>query len=86
MLLKKWPKILKSMHKKFESVGLQETLIFFVLPKRDELILFLQGSTVNMNIMQPIYKYVANSGHKGYECLGIVLFVGKFMDYFGMPI
>lgn len=34
------------------------------------------GSTVNMNIMQPIYKYVANSGHKGYECLGIVLFVG----------
>ncbi|XP_063428788.1 major facilitator superfamily domain-containing protein 1-like [Mytilus trossulus] len=34
------------------------------------------GSTVNMNIMQPIYKFVSNSGHKGYECLGIVLFIG----------
>jgi len=38
---------------------------------------FLQGSTVNMNIMQPIYKLVSDgSAHKGYVSLGIVLFIG----------
>ena len=42
--------------------------------------MYFQGSTVNMNIMQPIYKLVSNvSGHKGYACLGIVLFIGKFL-------
>ena len=35
------------------------------------------GSTVNMNIMQPIYKLVSDgSAHKGYVSLGIVLFIG----------
>ncbi|KAL3847679.1 hypothetical protein ACJMK2_018576 [Sinanodonta woodiana] len=33
------------------------------------------GSTVNMNVMQPIYTFVSQTFH-GYKCLGVVLFVG----------
>ena len=30
-----------------------------------------------MNVMQPLYKYVAeNGGYSGYKCLGVVLFIG----------
>ncbi|XP_021351524.1 major facilitator superfamily domain-containing protein 1-like [Mizuhopecten yessoensis] len=34
------------------------------------------GSTVNMNIMQPLYKMVAEHGLTGYKVLGITLFIG----------
>ncbi|XP_076344249.1 lysosomal dipeptide transporter MFSD1-like [Tachypleus tridentatus] len=34
------------------------------------------GSTVNFNVMQPIYKWIDKS-YEGYECLGIVLFVAS---------
>ncbi|WAR27470.1 MFSD1-like protein [Mya arenaria] len=36
------------------------------------------GSTVNMNVMQPIYNLVQHH-FTGYKCLGIVLLVGGFM-------
>jgi hypothetical protein len=46
----------------------------------NKLVFFLQGSTVNMNIMQPIYKLVSDgSAHKGYVSLGIVLFIGMYV-------
>ena len=41
-------------------------------------LLRFQGSTVNMNIMQPIYSLIDEHIH-GYKCLGIVLFVGKWI-------
>ncbi|GFR87917.1 major facilitator superfamily domain-containing protein [Elysia marginata] len=41
------------------------------------------GSTVNMNVMQPIYDYIDKSTH-GYKCLGIALFVGAFMCIFSL--
>ncbi|GFN73909.1 major facilitator superfamily domain-containing protein [Plakobranchus ocellatus] len=41
------------------------------------------GSTVNMNVMQPIYDYIDQSTH-GYKCLGIALFVGAFMCIFSL--
>ncbi|KAJ8313236.1 hypothetical protein KUTeg_009213 [Tegillarca granosa] len=37
------------------------------------------GSTVNMNIMSPIYNFIEQNGFSGYKCLGIVLFVGGVM-------
>jgi len=36
------------------------------------------GSTVNMNVMQPIYDFIGKNYH-GYTCLGIALFVGGVM-------
>ncbi|XP_076435777.1 lysosomal dipeptide transporter MFSD1-like [Babylonia areolata] len=39
------------------------------------------GSTVNMNIMQPIYALIDEHIH-GYKCLGIALFVGAGMCVF----
>ncbi|XP_041351508.1 major facilitator superfamily domain-containing protein 1-like [Gigantopelta aegis] len=33
------------------------------------------GSTVNMNVMQPVYRFVSES-YTGYTCLGVSLFVG----------
>ncbi|KAL4220565.1 Major facilitator superfamily domain-containing protein 1 [Mactra antiquata] len=36
------------------------------------------GSTVNMNVMQPIYSFISNST-TGYKCLGITLLVGGVM-------
>ncbi|KAL5004333.1 hypothetical protein ScPMuIL_017789 [Solemya velum] len=36
------------------------------------------GSTVNMNIMQPIYNMISQN-FAGYKCLGVVLYVGGFM-------
>lgn len=43
------------------------------------------GSTVNMNVMQPIYDYIDKSTH-GYKCLGIALFVGAFMCIFSLVL
>lgn len=37
------------------------------------------GSTVNFLVMDPIYQYV-NKFYKGAECIGIVLFIGKFVS------
>ncbi|KAH9512799.1 Major facilitator super domain-containing protein 1 [Bulinus truncatus] len=42
------------------------------------------GSTVNMNVMQPLYNYIEKSGYHGYKCLGIALFVGAFMCVFSL--
>lgn len=39
------------------------------------------GSTVNMNIMQPVYSFINEHIH-GYKCLGIALFVGAGMCVF----
>ncbi|XP_060587464.1 major facilitator superfamily domain-containing protein 1-like [Ruditapes philippinarum] len=36
------------------------------------------GSTVNMNVMQPIYQYISHTV-QGYKCLGVALFVGGVM-------
>ncbi|KAK7090746.1 lysosomal dipeptide transporter MFSD1-like [Littorina saxatilis] len=41
------------------------------------------GSTVNMNIMQPIYKLFDENVH-GYKCLGLALFVGAGMCLFSL--
>jgi len=41
------------------------------------------GSTVNMNVMQPIYNYIDENVH-GYKCLGFALFVGAGMCVFSL--
>ncbi|XP_025080168.1 major facilitator superfamily domain-containing protein 1-like isoform X2 [Pomacea canaliculata] len=41
------------------------------------------GSTVNMNVMQPLYSYIHNYA-SGYKCLGIALFVGAVMCVFSL--
>ncbi|XP_055868453.1 major facilitator superfamily domain-containing protein 1-like [Biomphalaria glabrata] len=41
------------------------------------------GSTVNMNVMQPLYNYIDQNIH-GYKCLGIALFVGAGMCVFSL--
>ena len=36
------------------------------------------GSTVNMQVMQPMYDWINSLGHSsGYTVLGIALFIGK---------
>lgn len=37
------------------------------------------GSFVNFQVVEPLYHYV-NKYYKGYECLGIVLFIGKLIS------
>jgi len=39
------------------------------------------GSTVNFNVMEPLYNWV-NHFYHGHTCLGIVLFIGKLKGYF----
>lgn len=41
------------------------------------------GSTVNMNVMQPLYSFIDQHVH-GYKCLGIALFVGAGMCVFSL--
>ncbi|XP_053404412.1 major facilitator superfamily domain-containing protein 1-like isoform X2 [Mercenaria mercenaria] len=41
------------------------------------------GSTVNMNVMQPIYKYISRT-IQGFKCLGIALFVGGVMCFLSL--
>lgn len=41
------------------------------------------GSTVNMNVMQPLYSFIDENTH-GYRCLGIVLFVGAITCVFSL--
>ncbi|KAK7483182.1 hypothetical protein BaRGS_00025586 [Batillaria attramentaria] len=41
------------------------------------------GSTVNMNVMQPLYSFIDEHVH-GYRCLGIALFVGAGMCVFSL--
>ncbi|CAL1527854.1 unnamed protein product [Lymnaea stagnalis] len=41
------------------------------------------GSTVNMNIMQPLYNLIDEHVH-GYKCLGIALFIGAGMCVFSL--
>ena len=38
-----------------------------------------QGSTVNMNVMTPIYNFIDHHVHvHGFKCLAVVLFFGKY--------
>lgn len=37
------------------------------------------GSTVNFNVMEPLYKYVSQY-YQGYMCIGVVLLIGKFTE------
>lgn len=41
------------------------------------------GSTVNMNVMQPIYSFISKTT-TGYKCLGIALFVGGVMCFLSL--
>lgn len=41
------------------------------------------GSTVNMNIMQPLYQFFDKTVH-GYKCLGLTLFIGVGMCVFSV--
>ena len=34
---------------------------------------------MNMNVMQPVYQFFSTS-FTGYSCLGVSLFVGKFLE------
>ena len=34
------------------------------------------GSTVNFNVMEPLYNWV-NTFYQGYMCIGVVLLIGK---------
>ena len=38
------------------------------------------GSTVNFNLLGPIYKWMQHY-YKGSECLGMVLLIGKYIPY-----
>ena len=62
------------------------TLLTIAIPNKTTCIsveTVLQGSTVNMNVMQPIYNYIALST-SGYKCLGIALLVGKYWFYLSL--
>ncbi len=39
------------------------------------------GSTVNFNLMTPLYKWM-NHYYKGHTCTGIVLFIGIWLEEF----
>jgi len=42
------------------------------------------GSTVNMNVMQPLYNYIDNGKMEPYKSLGIALFIGAGMCIFSL--
>lgn len=38
------------------------------------------GSTVNFNVMEPLYKWV-NKYYSGYMCIGVVLIIGTLINF-----
>lgn len=59
-------------------------VIFFIISDVFPDFLFLKGSTVNMNVMGPMYKFLSPyfPSKKGYLTLGWTLMVGKYSGHF----